>query len=207
MATSLVDRLLTSILRHPAALAVKGAVRDGWWTLRGPRLTNPPVPAELRSLLFVCKGNICRSPFAERLTARLAAEAGQPIRCISAGFGATRDASSPDAAQDAARAFGVSLADHRAQPLTAALMAGADLVVVNEWEHVERLRAAYPAQAARVFLLPLVAADAARGRGYRRFNIADPYGHPVAVFDACYRYIDDALRALLTAGPARRPEA
>lgn len=207
MATSALDRLITAVLRHPAALAVKAFARDRWWAVRGPRLTNPPVPPDLRALLFVCKGNICRSPFAERLMARLSAEGGGAIRCTSAGFGATRDARSPDAAQAAARAFGVSLDDHRAQPLTPELMAAADLVIVNEWEHVERLRRAYPAQAARVFLLPLVDAGTSRGTGYRRFNTADPYGHPVAVFDECYRDIEAGLRALLQSGRAPSPEA
>jgi protein-tyrosine phosphatase len=204
---SRLDRLITFVLRHPVTMAGKGWARDRWWGLHGPRLRNPAVPRELHSLLFVCKGNICRSPFAERLAARLAAEAGGSLRCVSAGFEAAAGAPSPAAAREAARSFGVSLDDHCAQPVTAALMADADLVIVNERSHVIRLQRQFPALADRVFLLPLIAPDANRGRGYRRFNIADPYGHPVAVFDACYRYIDQAVRALLEAGSRPRPEA
>lgn len=205
MATSRFDQLITSVLRHPASLAMKGWVRDRWWAFHGPRLTNPAVPAAPQTLLFVCKGNICRSPFAERLTARLTRESGAPVRCVSAGFEASLDGRSPDAAQTAARAFGVTLDDHRAQPLTATLMAEADLVIVNEQAHVERLARQYPRQAGKVFLLPLAAPDAARGAGYRRFNIADPYGHPEPVFAECYTYIDQALRGLLGARAPRRP--
>jgi protein-tyrosine phosphatase len=207
MPMSRVERLITSVLRHPAALAVKGWARDRWWALYGPRLRNPPVPLQLRTVLFVCKGNICRSPFAERLAARLAGERGGAIRCVSAGFEAAAEGRSPDAARAAARRFGVTLDDHRAQPLTAALMAEADLVIVNERSHVLRLQRQFPALADRVFLLPLIAPDAARGAGFRRFNIADPYGHPEPVFDECYRYIDHAVRALLGGLRGRGPEA
>ena len=38
-----------------------------YWRTYGLFLTHPPVPPSPRSLLFVCKGNICRSPFAEAM--------------------------------------------------------------------------------------------------------------------------------------------
>lgn len=80
-------------------------------------------------VLFVCAGNICRSPFAEGLARRLAAERDLDIEFASAGEIAfdgdrcTRDAVA------AARDHGVDLSSHRARRLTAAERSAADRVV------------------------------------------------------------------------------
>ena len=69
---STLDKVLTAILTHPLTMAVKRPVRDAWWRVRGMSIAEASLPAEPRSLLFICKGNICRSPFAERYAARVA---------------------------------------------------------------------------------------------------------------------------------------
>ena len=194
----LLERVLTRVLTHPATMAVKLPVRDALWRVRGRGLARAPLPADPRTLLFICKGNICRSPFAERLAARLLAEAGvEGIRCISAGYQVSKELASPVRAVEAAEAFGISLADHRARPLTPEIAAAADLIVATEAEHAELLRQRYPAAAARVVLLPLYGEDRASRGAYARYNIADPYGKSAEVFGGCYRHIADALAELV----------
>jgi protein-tyrosine phosphatase len=196
------DRLVTALLTHPFALAVKRPLRDAWWTVRGRALRARPLSADTASLLFVCKGNICRSPFAAVLAADLLAKAGvDGVRCTSAGFAPSAERQSPAAAIDAARRSGVALDAHRAQPLTPALVGSADAIVVTEAAHVAELARRYPEAAGRIVLLPLFG-SARRGRGgYARCNIADPYGKSPEVFTACYAHIADALGDLL--GPLR----
>ena len=132
-------------------MAVKRPVRDAWWRVRGMSIAKASLPAEPRSLLFICKGNICRSPFAERYAAQLLNQAGERgVRCQSAGFAVSREHASPAVAVAAAPAFGVSLETHRASPLTSEMMDQADLIVVTEVAHVGLLRRRYPNAGGRI---------------------------------------------------------
>lgn len=54
--------------------------------------TNQPTPqAIMKHILFICLGNICRSPMAEYLLRHLAAERGLTIHCASAGTSGWHD--------------------------------------------------------------------------------------------------------------------
>ena len=125
-----------------------------------PGATGRPV----RRLLFVCYGNICRSPFAERLArARLG-------ECIvdSAGVGATPNLSSPDGLVRLARAMGVDLSDRRSTRLDAAQVSGADLILATDPDIYAHLAAAFPEAATKMTLLGLFAREP-------RPVIPDPY--------------------------------
>ena len=69
-------------------------------------------------VLFVCAGNICRSPFAEGLARRLAAERGLDVEFASAGEIALDGDRCPPDAVAVAKEFGVDLSSHRARRLT-----------------------------------------------------------------------------------------
>jgi protein-tyrosine-phosphatase len=190
--------IIGRVLRHPAMVAVKLAVRDAWWAWRGPRFTNPRVGGATR-LMFVCQGNICRSPFAALLTARVANESGLAVECRSSGYRARAGATSPDDAIEAARALGIDLRPHRASPLDAEGVAWADVIVVMEIAQTRLVAEQLPAAIPKLFVLPLVDADGPAPRGFARFNIADPYGRPQDVFDACYARIGALVSPLVAA--------
>jgi len=69
-------------------------------------------------VLFVCAGNICRSPFAEGLARRLAAERGLDVEFASAGEIALDGDRCPPDAVAVAKEYGVDLSSHRARRLT-----------------------------------------------------------------------------------------
>jgi protein-tyrosine-phosphatase len=69
-------------------------------------------------VLFVCAGNICRSPFAEALARRLAAERGLDVEFASAGEIALDGDRCPRDAVAVAKEYGVDLSSHRARRLT-----------------------------------------------------------------------------------------
>lgn len=186
-------RGLRSVLTHPLALAIKRPARDLLWLVKARRVRNPPMPAQVASMLFVCLGNICRSPFAERLAA-----ARRPgIRCLSAGIKTTQSARSPTEACEAAATRGIWLDGHRPMTLTRQMVDEYDLVIVMEAGQLEQLRGLYPAAVPRLFLLPLFQSGAPRG--YERYNIADPFSRPRSEYDECYDRIDRAVAGLLTA--------
>lgn len=190
------SRAIRRLVTHPATRVVKRAVRDGWWTLRGGSIANPPVPHEVESILFVCLGNICRSPFAAALATRRLAELGLVgVRCDSAGIRTTQGARPPQEAVEVSTAYQLSIEGHRPQLLTRELVEANDLIVVMEAGQLHHVRESYPDAAASVVLLSLF--DAMVTRGFERYHIVDPFGQPRSAFDACYGRIDRALTPLL----------
>ena len=189
----MIETAIRFVLTNPVAMAVKAPVKDALWAVRGRGLANPAPRQPVRSLLFVCKGNICRSPFAAHRAERLLAESGSPVTCGSAGIETTQAGRSPRDACEAARSFGVRLDSHLPLQLSKSLVLQYDATVVMEAAQLTLLRDSYPEAADRIWLLSLFDGR----RGYARYNIADPFGKPKPAFDACYRRIDDALRPLV----------
>jgi protein-tyrosine phosphatase len=83
------------------------------------------------SVLFVCTGNTCRSPFAEAVARREGHGDAE-----SAGLGAYPGDKPPDDAIVVARELGYDLSSHRARRLTEEMLERADVVVGMTAAHV-----------------------------------------------------------------------
>jgi protein arginine phosphatase len=89
-------------------------------------------------ILFVCTGNICRSPMATAIARNELARMGRPdVEVESAGTFALDGHGPTSDAIVAAEEHGLSLDAHCAQQLTRELVAEADLVVGMEREHAD----------------------------------------------------------------------
>jgi protein-tyrosine phosphatase len=86
------------------------------------------------SVLFVCTGNTCRSPFAEAVARR---EGHGDV--ASAGLSAYTGDQPPEAAIVVARELGYDLSSHRARRLTDEMLERADVVVGMTAAHVAAL--------------------------------------------------------------------
>lgn len=94
-------------------------------------------------LLFVCSGNITRSPMAERLARQLADELGVRVETRSAGTLGISGRPADSKATDVCREVGIDLADHISQGVSEPLLRWADHVLVMELEHAAHLRRYY----------------------------------------------------------------
>jgi protein-tyrosine-phosphatase/predicted ATP-grasp superfamily ATP-dependent carboligase len=148
------------------------------------------LPGRVERVLVLCKGNICRSPFAAKLLGKRAAERGVELEVRSAGLDTTPGHDAYPLAKTESRAYGFDLVGHKTTPVTPELLAWADLVLVMEPAHVLDLRASAPETLARTFLLGRFASRATA-------TIRDPYGGTEDEFRRCYALIDDACRGLL----------
>lgn len=191
-----VETFVSAALKHPWALAIKTPIRNAVWRVRALGVRNPALPDSAARLLFVCKGNICRSPFAAHAASRILNGSWRPTECVSAGLQVKEGLPSPPEAIQAARAHGIALDEHRATALTEALIERADLIIVMEVPHWWQLRRQFPTHANRIFLLPLLDERRDAWSSYERCNIVDPYGKPVEAFDVCYRRIVEGLLGL-----------
>jgi protein-tyrosine phosphatase len=182
-----------------AVRSLKHVVGDIYWDFRGLAIRSPSLPPTVRSVLFICKGNICRSPFAERLASNLRAEdSSSKMRFGSAGLHVNKPISPPEDAVEAAKRFGIDLHDHRSQSISVELVESYDMIVAMEgWQYAE-LKSRFSKYQAKIFLLPLLAPDdKARHHGYAAYNIKDPYGAAPSIFDQCFRRISFCTNSLL----------
>lgn len=98
-------------------------------------------------LLFVCLGNICRSPSAEAMARQLIAQRGltERYQCDSAGTGDWHIGHAPDKrAQAAGHRRGYDLTELRARLLTAADFDDFDLILVMDNSNLDNARALQP---------------------------------------------------------------
>jgi protein-tyrosine-phosphatase len=145
------------------------------------------------TIAFVCRGNICRSPFAERLlNGELAG------RTVSAGYLPEAGRPSPDLAVDVADGLGVDLRSHRSRVVDQEFVDDADAIFVFDEENYRTIRRDFPAARPNLHFLGALAEDGP-------LFIPDPYGGAPEKYEAVYgRIIDLAARG---AASAARPTA
>jgi len=168
---------------------------DIYWIFQGPRIHVPAIPTNPRSMLFVCKGNICRSPFAEHFATKLARKgplAG--MKFGSAGLHVLKPIPPPDNAVIAAKQFALDLESHRSQLITLTLVESYDMIIAMEVWQYEHLQSLFPRYHEKLFLLPLLdRTGSGKEQGYEAFNIPDPYGGPASAFDKCFKRISQSI--------------
>jgi protein-tyrosine-phosphatase len=94
-------------------------------------------------VVFVCYGNICRSPIGEALLQRALDErlgSGHAWVVSSAGVGATDGTPASRGTKDVLKARGIDFRHHRARYLTPAIARSAELIVCMEPMQVEQVR-------------------------------------------------------------------
>ncbi len=160
-----------------------------------PELTNNHrfVPASARSFLFVCFGNIMRSPMCEALMNRAATRyAHEAIRVTSAGLNATPGKEVHPWAVTAAREFRISLENHRARRLTLAMVDEADAIMAMDYQNQVQLISRFPQAVDKIFMLSEYA-----GEDYHLGEIADPYYLGQEGTRKCYRTLDRCVSNLV----------
>jgi protein-tyrosine phosphatase len=149
-------------------------------------------------LLFVCLGNICRSPTAEGVMRSLVMEAGlqDSIELDSAGTGAWHVGSPPDGrAAATALARGTPL-EGQARQVTPEDFDFYDLVVAMDSENMRALRALAPGSEERAKVRMLREFDPARAE-QGDLDVPDPYYGGDGGFDQVYDLVQAACVGLL----------
>ena len=107
----------------------------------------------MADVLFVCTGNLCRSPSAALLLRQqLGDEAGAEVTVHSAGT-AGADGGPPSPLVEEARAYGIDLGGHAPRIVNLDMIEAADLVVGLTREHVRETVVAVPSSFPRTFTL------------------------------------------------------
>ncbi len=151
-------------------------------------LSRAPRP---RAVLFLCHGNICRSPYAAAVFERaIFSSIGAPIAVHSAGFiGPNRPM--PREGLQVAALRGLDLGSHRSALIDQARLADAALIVVMDAHQRRALHERFSCRGKRVIILSDL-----DSLPIDRRAIPDPFDKPVAVFADAYDRIDRCVNAL-----------
>ena len=146
----------------------------------------------MKTVLFICTGNVCRSPMAEGIF-RQAVRGRGDYRVLSAGLGAAEGQPPSAYAVQAVKELGIDISSLRSRMLTAELVQQADYIFGMTHSHLDTVAMLYPQAAEKTFLL-------------REFDetldafekdISDPIGGSYEVYLNCRDQIEQGIASLL----------
>ena len=174
---------------------------DQWWTflramketmlfvagrvniVRGPyERWSTQLPSSVQSVLFVCKGNICRSPLAAVYFRSLVERGRGGVTVLSAGLDTTPGKPAHPHSKVIATHGRLSLEAHSTTQIHEKLVEQSDLIVVMELRQKDRIYRLYPHAKGKVVLLGCF--DSAGS-----LEIADPYSGTMDDFRACFEQV------------------
>lgn len=149
---------------------------------------------QVKTILFVCTGNSCRSVMAEYMLRKMTYDRDD-LEIISAGTGVYIRASASQETVSVLRREGIDASSHFSQPLNTILLKKADLILVMTKGHRQQVLDWVPSVEKRVYLLREFANTSADFSG--NIDIPDPIGKPPEAYEECLLTIKDALDRLV----------
>ena len=146
----------------------------------------------MKTILFLCTGNVCRSPMAEGLF-RHAVQGRGEFRILSAGLGAVDGQPPTNHSVEAMREIGIDISHQRSRALTAELVRSADLILGMTHSHTDTVALLYPTAAEKTFLLREFDETL---EAYEK-DISDPIGSPFHIYAECRDQIEQGIATLL----------
>ena len=138
----------------------------------------------MKTILFVCMGNICRSPMAMGLLREKLHKEGLEgeYRVHSAGVWGLKSQPASTYSRQMMAQRGIDISDHRSHDLTREDVEEADLILTMERGQAEAIRLEFPQHAHQVHLLSQMIG--------RQYEIRDPYGGPLHEYRQCAAEIE-----------------
>ncbi|MEA2087922.1 MAG: low molecular weight protein arginine phosphatase [Candidatus Caldatribacteriota bacterium] len=157
----------------------------------------------IKTILFVCTGNTCRSPMAEGIFRKMLKERKEDnssFNILSAGISALPGISPTPEAIKVMSEQGIDISQHHAQELREEIIKKADLILVMENEHKEYIHKEFPFAQNKTFLLKRFALNnktESDQRNEKNYEIIDPIGRKIDFYRMVARELKENLEKIL----------
>lgn len=186
----MIGTLLKQLIPQQMKRTVKRALLNSWDSTRYGYSKGDLDSGNKHHVIFVCKGNICRSAFAEYYLRSVIAEGTHKIE--SCGLDVDQGLFSPPEAVSVAKEFKVDLELHQSKGVASCDVHNADLILPMEFQQYLRLKSMYPSKQSKIRLLR----DFAPWPDRLLCNINDPYGSDEDEFRRCFKRLQRSLDRL-----------
>ncbi len=146
----------------------------------------------MKHVIFVCTGNICRSPMAEGLL-KHELGVGSDIKVTSAGIAAGEGMPPSTHSVTAMNDLGIDITDQRSCQLTPELVASADYLFVMTYGHLDAILMMYPEAGDKTYLVRHFIED----ETLLHRDISDPIGQSEQVYRHCRDEIASAMESIV----------
>src|SRR6267154_2389547 len=146
----------------------------------------------MKTILFVCTGNVCRSPMAEGIFRQVIRGRGD-YRVLSAGLGAMEGQPPSPYAVQAVRELGIDISGQRSRMVTPDLIQQADFIFGMTHSHIDTVMLLYPYAAEKTFMLR----EFDETLDLFEKDISDPIGGSYDVYLSCRDQIEQGIVSLL----------
>jgi protein-tyrosine-phosphatase len=137
-------------------------------------------------ILFICTGNICRSPMAEAYFRDLCEKSKRnDIDIVSAGvFAGNNFPASPEAVKIMSN-YNIDISRHKSRQITEELVESSDLIVVMTKSHKKTILTSFEIAADKIFLL--------HEFDNCKKDVFDPFGGNSDIYSKCFSEMKKAL--------------
>ena len=170
----------------PVKKNVKRFIRNVHETIKYKIKGNQFTRTHINHVVFVCKGNICRSAFAEFY---LKSKVNELIKVESCGIEVDKEMPSPHDAIQVSKEFNVDLKHHMSKDLRSCNLEDADIIACMEYFHVESVLGKFPNFKNKTVLLRQFSSWNNR----ILLNIDDPYEGGYQTYKKCFQIITNAI--------------
>lgn len=134
----------------------------------------------INNILFVCIGNICRSPMAEALFKAANNKQRRNIHASSAGLQAMVNHSADATSQELMKKKGLDISHHQARQITSDLIVKSDLILTMSNDQKRTIETKYTHAHGKIFRLG-------------EYDVADPYKRMPIIFEQALLQIEEGL--------------
>ena len=140
-------------------------------------------------IIFVCTGNTCRSPMAQALFEKKAAEGNLDIQIESRGTSVYSDELINPKAVEALESVGITGFEHTAQQLTKQDILNSDIILTMTQQQKISITKVYPHYKYKIFTISEYATDS-------KDDVTDPYGKSQIFYNFCVNEISKLVDVL-----------
>ncbi len=151
----------------------------------------------IKSILFVCTGNSCRSIMAEGLMKKYLKALGKDnIEVVSAGVGAIDGFPPTEETIETMKKEGVDVSGYRSKKITQEMIKSADLILVMEAPHKDIVARFVPGAAPKTYLLKEFLVEKLDKNYPDSHNIPDPIGRPMDYYKLSFEIIKNQIERI-----------